>query len=117
MNKIKSFSVFKRKEVEEGKPTHSISTKIGEEYVDIGACWTKDSKNGKYLSGALQNTWVKNDGSVGRKSFVIVEEQELDNLIEELALYKQGALQPLTSAGTKVPDFSEVDEKNSEPPF
>lgn len=27
-------------------PTHSISVKVGEEFITVGACWTKDMKIG-----------------------------------------------------------------------
>ena len=58
-------------------PTHSISIKIGEEFVTIGACWTKDMKNGgKFLSCKLQDAWVDSkDNTKSRKGFGIVQEE------------------------------------------
>ena len=77
MQPIKHFSIFKNKEVKNDKmPTHSISTKIGEEFVNIGACWTKDSKGGKYLSCKLQDVYVDHtDRTKIKKGFAIVEEK------------------------------------------
>lgn len=76
---IKNFSIFKQdNKGNEKMPTHGISTKIGDEYVTIGACWTKDSKTGKYLSCKLQDAWVNTqDNTKGRKSYIISEEKEV----------------------------------------
>lgn len=73
---IKNFSIFKNKPSDNEKlPTHSISTKIGEEFVTIGACWTKESKGGKYLSCKLQDVYVDHtDRTKVKKGFEIVEE-------------------------------------------
>lgn len=74
---IKNFSIFKNKPSDNEKlPTHSISAKIGEEYVTIGACWTKEAKNGKYLSCKLQDVYVDHtDRTKTRKGFAIVDEK------------------------------------------
>lgn len=62
-------------------PTHQISTKVGEEFITIGACWTKDMKNGgKYLSCKLQDAWVNTeDNTKSRRGFGIIAEQEKDH--------------------------------------
>lgn len=59
MDNIKNFSIFKVKDHDGDpkKPTHSISTKIGEKYEYIGKCWTKDGNNGKYLSCSLDKPY------------------------------------------------------------
>ena len=74
---IKNFSIFKAKEGKSDKsPTHSISAKIGEEYLTIGACWTKESKGGKYLSCKLQDVYVDHtDRSKTRKGYAIADEK------------------------------------------
>lgn len=56
---IKNFSIFKVKDHDgdEKKPTHSISTKIGEKYEYIGKCWTKESAGGKFLSCSLDKPY------------------------------------------------------------
>lgn len=75
---IKTFSIFKAKKSDNEKaPTHRINTKIGEEYVEIGACWTKESKGGeKYLSCKLQDVWVDHtDRTKTRKGYAIVDEK------------------------------------------
>lgn len=77
---IKNFSIFKAKQSDNPKlPTHVISTKIGEEYVNIGGCWTKDGKSGKYLSCKLADAWVDSkDNTKSRKSYVIVAEEDIE---------------------------------------
>lgn len=81
--KLKNFSIFKNKEVKNDKmPTHSISANVGSqenpEYVNIGACWTKESKGGKYLSCKLQDVYVDhNDNSKCRKGFAIADEKDI----------------------------------------
>lgn len=62
-------------------PTHSISTKVGEEFVTIGACWTKDTKNGaKFLSCKLQDAWVDSqDNTKSRKGFGIVYDEQKED--------------------------------------
>lgn len=78
---IKNFSIFKNKEVaNEKQPTHSISANVGTqekpEYVNIGACWTKEGKGGKFLSCKLQDVYVDHtDRTKTRKGFAIVDEK------------------------------------------
>lgn len=81
---IKNFSIFKNKASENEKlPTHSISAKIGEEYVTIGACWTKEGKGGKYLSCKLQDVYVdKNDRTKTKKGYAIADEKLLNGYPE-----------------------------------
>lgn len=56
---IKNFSIFKVKEHDGDpkKPTHSISTKVGEKYEYVGKCWTKENGTGKYLSCSLDKEY------------------------------------------------------------
>lgn len=63
MEPIKNFSIFKiPNQLDEKKPSHSISTKIGEKYVNIGSCWTKEGTKGKYLSCQLSNPYQDKPG-------------------------------------------------------
>lgn len=80
----KNFSIFRKKNtLKENSPTHTISTKDGEEFIEIGSCWTKDYINGKFLSCQLSKAWVNDkDNTKSRKSYVIVAEEDLNNLIE-----------------------------------
>lgn len=82
----KNFSIFKSKPSDNDKlPTHTLSMKIGEEYVTMGGAWTKDSANGKYLSVKLQDAWVNTqDNTKTRKGYVIVAEDDLNALYEHL---------------------------------
>lgn len=79
MQPIKNFSIFKNKPSDNEKlPTHSISAKIGEEYVTIGGCWTKEGKSGKYLSCKLQDVWVDHsDRTKCRKGYAIADEKKI----------------------------------------
>jgi hypothetical protein len=83
---IKNFSIFKNKPSDNEKaPSHSISAKIGEKYVNIGVCWTKEAKNGKFLSCKLQDVYVDHtDRSKTRKGFAIADEKEImqDELLD-----------------------------------
>lgn len=82
---IKNFSIFKNKPSDNEKlPTHSISAKIGEEYVNIGACWTKEGKGGKFLSCKLQDVYVDHtDRTKTKKGFAIVDEKSIKSGEEE----------------------------------
>ena len=84
----KNFSIFKNKPSENEKaPTHRISMKVGDEYISIGACWSKQSNNGeKYLSCKLQDIYVDHTNqSKSKKGFAIVNEKTIvQNEIEEL---------------------------------
>lgn len=84
---IKNFSIFKntRKE-KDNQPDYKLSTKIGDEFVNIGAGWIKVTKGTEKNPEGIKYISVAID-----KKYMITE----DNL---------------TSAGTKVPDFSEVDQ-------
>lgn len=79
MNIIKNFSVFKNKEVKnENSPTHSLSTKIGEEFTNIGSGWTKETKTGdKFVSVQMSKPFKE------YKGFVIIAEDELKALYKE----------------------------------
>lgn len=74
MEPIKNFSIFKVKEHngDPKKPTHSISTKIGDKYEYVGSCWTKDANGQKFLSCSLNKPYN------GKPGFSI--EQDIDEL-------------------------------------
>lgn len=64
------FSIFKvTKDPNNTKlPDYRISIKVGDEFVEAGACWIKDSKSGKYMSCKLSDPYLDK-----RKGFEIVE--------------------------------------------
>jgi len=65
----KNFSCFKVTEKKNDKsPDYRLSTKVGDEYVEIGAGWVKETEKGKYISFALSKPF--ND----RKGWALVEE-------------------------------------------
>ena len=77
---MKNFSIFRNKPSENPKaPTHIISLKIGEKYEKVGACWSKDMKDGqKYLSCMLQDVYVDHtDRSKSKTGFSIVDDKSI----------------------------------------
>lgn len=84
--RFQNFSVFKAKPSDNEKlPTHALSMKLGEEFVNIGGAWTKDASTGKYLSCKLADAWVSSeDNTKSREGFVIVRVSDLDKLEKEL---------------------------------
>lgn len=86
MQIIKSLSIFKNKKVESDKaPSHKLSGRIGESFVDLGSAWTKETKTGdKFLSVQLSKAWVDHtDQSKSRKSVVLCFEEDLKALFKE----------------------------------
>lgn len=76
MSKI--FAIFKAKEKKNEKsPDYNISLKVGEHYVNVGGCWIKEGKSGKFLSCKLS------EGYGDRKGFEMVQEKEQSSLTEE----------------------------------
>lgn len=80
--RFQNFSVFKAKPSDNEKlPTHALSMKLGEEFVNIGGAWTRDASTGKYLSCKLADAWVNSeDNTKSREGFVIVRASDLDKL-------------------------------------
>lgn len=80
--RFQNFSVFKAKPSDNEKlPTHALSMKLGEEFVNIGGAWTRDASTGKYLSCKLADAWVSSeDNTKSREGFVIVRVSDLDRL-------------------------------------
>lgn len=69
---IKQFAIFKAKEKKNEKsPDYNISVKVGEKYLNVGGCWLKEGKGGKYFSCKLS------DGYQDRKGFSITEDSGL----------------------------------------
>jgi uncharacterized protein (DUF736 family) len=68
---ITQFTIFKVKDHngDEKKPTHSLSAKVGEEFIYIGKCWTKENANGKFLSCSLDKPYMD------KKGYKVVEEK------------------------------------------
>lgn len=96
MKTFKNFSIFRSKPSDNEKaPTHRISSKDGEVFLDVGACWTKDTAKGdKFLSCSLNNIYVDHtDKTMSRDGFVIVLEKDLNKLLNEIKLLKGEALE------------------------
>lgn len=78
----KNFSIFKNTHKKEGStaPDYKMSTKVGEEFVECGACWLKDSpKGGKYFSCKLSDLYVDKEKGTARQGFDLIAEP----LVEE----------------------------------
>lgn len=60
---INNFSIFKNeKKQKANEPDYSISAKIGEKYTNIGGCWIKEGKSGKYISCQLSKQYKDRSG-------------------------------------------------------
>ncbi len=75
MQLIKSFFVFKNKTDKEKAPTHTLSAKVEDSFVEIGAGWTKEGKSGKFISAQLSKPYQDK-----RRGVVMVFEDELRDL-------------------------------------
>lgn len=73
---MKNFSIFKNTHKKEGStaPDYKMSVKIGEEFVECGACWLKDGKSGKYFSCKLSDLYVDKEKGTARQGFDLVAE-------------------------------------------
>ena len=77
--------LFVNNKTKETQPDYQVRAKVGTEFIDCGAGWKKESAKGtKYLSLSLDADALKQ-------------------------VYKD-KYDKLTSAGTPVPDFSQVDK-------
>jgi len=58
MEKITNFAIFKTKEKKSDKsPDYTLSTKNGNEYINIGSGWIKEGKAGKFISVQLKSAY------------------------------------------------------------
>jgi len=111
MKIIKNFSIFKKAPSDNSKtPSHSISANTGTqenpEYVDIGSAWTKDGNKGKFLSAQLSQAWTNTeDNTKSRKAFVIVYEEDLNELMRLAKLENDKIIDP-TNGNDLTPDDS-----------
>ena len=81
----KNFSIFKAKEKKSDKaPDYNISLKVGEHYINVGACWLKEGKGGKYFSCKLSDGYTSKDGKK-TAGFVIEQEKAGSTLSAEEA--------------------------------
>lgn len=77
----KNFAIFKTKANDNPKaPSHRINMKIGEEFVEIGACWTKEtSKGDKFLSCKLSDVYVNEADRTKSKKGYGIKEEDVDD--------------------------------------
>jgi len=78
---IKNFTITKQdNQGKDNLPNRKISTKIGDNFIQIGSGWVKNDKNGNpFISGQLKNEFVKDDGMV-YDGYVIITEREYKHL-------------------------------------
>ena len=59
----KVFAIFKAQEKKNDKsPDYNISMKIGDKYENIGGCWIKEGKSGKFFSCKLSEPYQQRKG-------------------------------------------------------
>lgn len=97
IKKYKNFSIFKSKPNDNEKaPTHRMSMKNegSEIFLDIGACWTKETKAGdRFLSAKLSDIYVDHTDKIkSRRGYVIVDEQELEKMENEIKIARGESL-------------------------
>ena len=64
----------------ENLPTRKISTKIGDNFVQVGSGWVKkDKNNNPFISCKLKDEYRKEDGTV-YDGFVMITKKEYDKL-------------------------------------
>jgi len=83
---MKNFTLQKNNKKSDKQPDYKISVNIGEEkseFVEAGACWIKQDKNGKpYLSCKLSDVYVDHTKNVARKGFNLVMEGQTEAVKE-----------------------------------
>jgi len=97
MKTFKTFTLNKNKQKTAGdtKPDYNISTKDGEEFVNIGGAWLKQDKNNQsYLSLSLASSFDKEKNPImletkggekyQKKGYVILEELEYHELLKKV---------------------------------
>lgn len=68
---MKNFAIFRNTNKQsDNEPDYRISAKIGDNYEEIGAGWTKEGKSGKFISCQLRKSYKD------KKGLIISEEQE-----------------------------------------
>lgn len=71
---MKNFSCFKVTEKKnEKEPDYRLTAKVGDEFIEIGAGWIKESAKGtKYISFSLVKPYQ------GKKGWELTEEKEIE---------------------------------------
>lgn len=91
---MKNFSIFRNTNKKEGStaPDYKMSVKVGEEYVECGACWLKEGKSGKYFSCKLSDHYLDREKNIAKKGFELTFEEELtpDTLTSPSEDYPKG---------------------------
>jgi hypothetical protein len=78
---IKNFAILKNKNKKTDKhPDYLLSTKVNEEFIEIGAAYLKDTQRGeKYFSCSLKKEYQPPEGDV-KNGFVIITDAEYARL-------------------------------------
>jgi uncharacterized protein (DUF736 family) len=81
---MKSFTIFKNTYKEEGsnKPDYKmmVALREGEPLTEIGGCWLKEGKTGKYFSCKLNDAYADHTKNVARKGFKLAMEEETEHV-------------------------------------
>lgn len=80
---MKEFIIFKNNQVKNEKsPTHKMMAKINNELVEIGACWSREGKNGnKFLSCKLSSAYVNKEKNIARRGFTLTQEENSEVML------------------------------------
>lgn len=80
---MKNFNLQKNEKKNDKQPDYRMSANIGDKdnanFVDCGACWIKQDKNGKnFLSCKLADAYADHTKGTARKGFELVMEGETE---------------------------------------
>jgi len=77
---MKNFNIFKNDFKKEGSkaPDYKIMASLseGEKMIELGGCWLKEGKKGKYFSCRLNDAYADHIKGIARKGFILSEESQ-----------------------------------------
>lgn len=95
--KFLNLTVNKNKKEGDNLPNYKLSTRDGEEFIEIGGAWKKQDKNNQtYISIGLANAFDKenkpltyqnkNGDKLQKKGYVLLDEVEYRELLKKITL-------------------------------
>lgn len=82
---MKNFTITKNKfKKTDSQPDYKMSIKQDDAFIEIGSCWLKEGKNGKFFSCKLNDVYVDHVKGVARKGFDLVMEESNGNDMPEM---------------------------------
>lgn len=79
---MKNFLIFKNNHKQnEKQPDYKImASNEGEDLKEMGGCWLKDGKNGKYFSCRLNATYADHTSGVKRTGYSLVADKQTETV-------------------------------------